>query len=580
MAVVWTVEGEAGKAMDATNRELAAAGWTDGLLTLRSLDVDELTFTVHLDSPAGTGAVLPEPGQMVILKRSGTVVFRGHVTRQKYTTAARMGVDCTVSGPWWWLANRDISQEQTAGATTKDRQQFVFGATGSKNLAAHVDTLFARAGAVGLPVALDSGWSTSKFFEWPQITRSVTSFAETLAEILLPIADVVTWWDYTQTPPEFHAERRGDLSAQTYTVGTAPLLNAELNPRVELEVSEVIVSSVQRNATTGATEFAEEKSGAGSKPQILTVSGPELTDQLPNELFRSFDIITETHSEWFEVVRKHVEAWADAEARHGAPDAARTLTISSLTGTTTLTDEGGNDYELPQSKVEHARTLALEIDFADVDIIVKRGLRPPAWLEDENTPRVERLNLELFYALRLPYYEIDRDDWDKEVAEFSSPIAEKTPPSGPSSYVNQSGIIDNAETTFTRWNFGKLTFTVWTTATAYPTLTTLYEEASWDFIAPPAGLAANLLGTQNFLPYDGIINLYEDEAGAANLMARKYNVAGALSAHATAGALPKEVQLGLNTGHTHIALGAPARFDYQSLVQRIRRTSQDNIVQL
>lgn len=106
----------------------------------------------------------------------------------------------------------------------------------------------------------------------------------------------------------------------------------------------------------------------------------------------------------------------------------------------------------------------------------------------------------------------------------------------------------------------------------------LYQEADYTFIAPPASLAANLLAAQNFIPYEGSINLVEEIPGGTRYRGCKVNISGSLSAHSTMDALVSEESINLATGQTTITLGTPPRLDYRTFVDRIRKTPQDNIV--
>jgi hypothetical protein len=106
----------------------------------------------------------------------------------------------------------------------------------------------------------------------------------------------------------------------------------------------------------------------------------------------------------------------------------------------------------------------------------------------------------------------------------------------------------------------------------------LYRAADYSFIAPPANLATNLLGAQNFTPYEGQITLVEETAGGTRYRGCKVNLAGSLSALSSMGALVAGETIDLKTGSTTIDLGTPPRLDYRTLVDRIRKTPQDNIV--
>lgn len=590
---VWTVIGEAAKALDATERSLETLGWESPRLIQPSLGIEELTFNVPLTSADGAGAYLPEERQVVILKQSGTVVFRGHVLRKRYLSGGGSpSVEYGVLGPAWWMANADISSEiDDEEGTPADRQQFSFGATGSKYIGDYVSGLFARAVALGLPVALDSTWAAAKFFEYPRITLSLMSFADALAELLRPVADVVTWWDHSVSPPEFHAARRADLAATAYTLGTAPLVEAELNPILANEVSEVVVSSVSRDATTGATQWTEETAGAyaAGRRQIITISGPELTDQLPSTLLQSYDLETADYgtaaTRWRDFLTDFDERFAAIVELEGAwPGGLQVLPStfsaddSPLAKGSLTTEASGNRIWLPESLALYDDGTA-ETSFADLNRFVPAGIRPPSWLLDDAAGKARRATLRLYWYVVMPDTP-SQDAWEDQIVLIASPEGHKfnAAETIDYGYVSVSGDLDPAPGVFTKRVYGKTEVEAYICDAEYATPTAVYRSADYDFASPPAGLAANLKSAQDFIPYEGRLVLEEDPHPTGNLLARKYNVAGALAAHATAAALPSRVIHEIGEHKVTIDLGPPARFDFATLVQRIRRTPQDNIV--
>jgi hypothetical protein len=118
------------------------------------------------------------------------------------------------------------------------------------------------------------------------------------------------------------------------------------------------------------------------------------------------------------------------------------------------------------------------------------------------------------------------------------------------------------------------------TTTSYPTTTTVYRPADYSFIQPPAGLAANLKAAQDWLPYTGAITLVDEDVGAVRYRGTKINLTNTLAGLDTMGALVASESMDIATGTTTIELGQPPRLDYRTFVDRIRKTSQDNIVYL
>jgi hypothetical protein len=104
--------------------------------------------------------------------------------------------------------------------------------------------------------------------------------------------------------------------------------------------------------------------------------------------------------------------------------------------------------------------------------------------------------------------------------------------------------------------------------------------ADYDYLSPPAGLAAGLAAAQNWVPWEGPITIVGDQASGDNLLDRSLNLTGTLAPCATMAALQRRTTHELLTGRTTIELGAPARADFGTLANRVRRQPRDNIVLL
>jgi hypothetical protein len=107
---------------------------------------------------------------------------------------------------------------------------------------------------------------------------------------------------------------------------------------------------------------------------------------------------------------------------------------------------------------------------------------------------------------------------------------------------------------------------------------TVYAPSDYSFIFPPAGLSAFLVAAQNWLPYEGSINLVSEDVGATRYRGCKINISNSSSSFASMGALVASEVLDIQTGSTTINLGPAPRNDYRTIVDKIRKTSQDNIV--
>ena len=116
-----------------------------------------------------------------------------------------------------------------------------------------------------------------------------------------------------------------------------------------------------------------------------------------------------------------------------------------------------------------------------------------------------------------------------------------------------------------------------TTAT-YSSPQTIYKVQDYEYLAPPTGLASNLLSAQNFDPYEGNIKLIVSSLGQlVNYLQYKYRIYGAQAGLATADALPRAVTYDLAGQSLDIEIGAPARFAFGVLGGKVRQTPQTNI---
>jgi hypothetical protein len=116
------------------------------------------------------------------------------------------------------------------------------------------------------------------------------------------------------------------------------------------------------------------------------------------------------------------------------------------------------------------------------------------------------------------------------------------------------------------------------TTSTYSSPATIYKPQDYEYLAPPANLAANLLSAQNFDPYEGSIRLVVRSLGAlVNYLQYKYRIYGAQAGLATADALPRAVTYDLAGQSLDIEIGAPSRFNFSTLGGKVRQTPQTNI---
>lgn len=580
----WTIKGEAGATLDATVRTLESLNINFAGLTLTSLDSDVFEWSAAASDAAGTGTIVPDPGQVVEVFYAGTRRFRGHVTIPRVRTGS---VEVTVEGPWWWWQRIQLTQLQADDeSNTSERPSYVFP---TQSLKTSIEALIDRAIANGVPIIRGS---VAAMFDFPRITLSEKSCAQALAELMSICPDAVAYYDYSAasgTNPTLNIARRGSMPSSTLTVGTDTVEEIDLQPRLDLEVAQVKIGSMTRNATTGANQWATQTSGTATpgKNQLIVVSGPEVNDFLPKDAsntvqVKSFAMPTGGVSlSTLTNTSPHRTASITGDARtfvlanderiatliraHGAAfqnyaylsNGGRYLVSNYTTGN--LTGALGINLDRPE--------LVSRDDTSGLYVIMSGGIIPD-WLKEENGYTIVNATL-------TGWIRYTRNDQTTEPAIWDSAKG----------FADYSLVGYEANVTSTagyyQYNlFYSVSIPCKLISANLSTLTTIYRAWAYDYINPPAGLAAALLGAQNWVPYEGRILTVGDAVDGAQDLLKKWNVAGTIAAHASMGALPKSIQYDITRGRKIINLGSPARVDFGTLAARFKRHPKDNIIYL
>lgn len=533
----WQIKGESGATLDDTLRtfeEIGAEGWE---LTFQSLAEDTLTWSAATADATGTGTIIPDAGQIIEVFHDSVRRFRGHVAMPR---VGLKSVVVQVYGPWWWM-DRIALTSTVADATgaTGERAQFVFP---TQDIKTSIETLIDRMIAQDVPIIRGT---VDAMFSVPKISLSDTSFAAALTELLRWVPDQVAWFDYTGTTgtdPILNISRRGAMTAETLTVGTDPIETADLVPRLDLEVARAEINYVTRQASTGKPQWAAQTAGttAAGKRQIITVSGPEIVDFLPLDDFASGTIQTTQLAASGAMAQIYDPVIADAVAGYGSIPWATGADYGIFPSSPRLTS--GSGFLVSGKYRITAGTLT-------------------DWMKEDHSITVSRYRVSGWLYNQYP----------------ASP--------GHGAAVTYLKTIGRA---YSGYHAGSATYTfivfvdyeVEVIDVSYPSLTTLYKAWDYDYLTPPAGLATNLQAAQNWVPWEGRIQLVGDDVDGQNLLAKKFHLAGAYSACASMGALAKSIAYDGTRKRTTITLGSPARSDFGTLVSRIRRNPQDNIVYL
>ena len=556
---VWTVKGEAGKAMDATERTMAAIGAIAPKLSFRNLGEDTLSWSVMLDGLAPASEILPESGQVVSLWRNGSRFFTGHAAPVRQRGRV---VGVTIHGPWWWLERIYLESLVTDDtAATADRNTY---ALPKQSLTTSLNSLLTQAIAKGAPVSIGTLATT---FSAPEIRLNQMSFAQAISEVVRITPDMVFHFDYsTATPTANTVRRKTGLaagSAADLSLDAETLEDFEVNPLVELQVSQVKIPYVQR-AADGGKQFAAQTSGtaATGKVQILTVSGDEMDTFLPKDLLDTVAVQSTLWTSADLAIRDN--AIKSMVEQYGPFKGASVWFDSQFTWFT-----GSQDSKQLQRLAFNGLVMRSNSGSA---------LPSPAYLVLSTDPLPEWAQTALgavevtitgTYMVAEPY---DGLGWSALYAAMKNGAAASGGP------VWLSG--DRTVTQKYYWLARPVTVTGWVIAAAYPTLTDVYRPSDYDFISPPSGFADGLLAAQNYLAYDGSLSFTEEECGTARYLQKAVSLTHSQTAHATMRAMLSGEDLDLQSGATTLLLGAPARFSYRDLVNRIRGNSNSNIVYL
>ena len=419
---------------------------------------------------------------------------------------------------------------------TADRTSYAFP---TQDLRTSLAAIISRAVAMGVPMADISGDLTTRIhtmFTFLKTTLSNMSFAAAMTEMMSVVADGVSWFDYSGTTPKLNLWRRGTMTGISYAAGGSStslrVESAEIFPRTDQHVKRLELKYVTRQAITGLPMWAAQADGTavGSlsaddkrKVQIITVSGPETLEVVPADDFDKVVIQTKAAAlgtaEYFELdetLRSAAESWGAFLGTAGAYIiAGQHLVISGETVDWMRTDYG----------------------------LVKTKTRVKGWIAGSYVS-AGGLGLCANYLKS-----IGRLNWN----------------------VGGSGTTN----TFNLF----VDFEVETINLSYTQATTVRKKWDYDFLNPPAGLAASLRGAQDWIPWEGPVKIAQTAHDGYNGVQRKFNLTNSHPDHAAMDALVKSITYSSDHRVTW-DLGPPARADLGGLVNKLRRNPQDNIVWL
>jgi hypothetical protein len=605
----WTIQGEVGKSWNDEIKSFKDRKIEDGRFIFQSLDVDEFVFSIS--SGQLVSEILPDYLQKVIIYRNGERIFIGHVTnRQTYIDSNQQSCSITISGPWWWMERLHFTTKytNTGEADENERNIAVFGtAKTGQNLKTNIELCINRMVELGVPMAstIDLIPSTvAAMADFPRITISQMTCAQAITELVGYCPDAMSYFDYSSQNPTFNIVRRkagvlGEASAITLNANDSLIESLQINPIIEMEVKSVKLPYT--SAVSGKVLFLQQEYGVDSSPlpkkQIITISGPELDTYIPNFVQQTQTASFNNETTQNIYVSNPISAVTPLTADilsivKASLSIAHPVKLWNGGSFSLYSARNGSNYIAPTPiKATYTRDSARLINDKGETLngysILVSGSLPSS------------INITTIAASVVGYI------YYKHTYDTESPPY--TPPGFPSAAHTTYplptwwGKIEWTETMVgytdtTQFGdkvvYGFYKFNIPVTATNFvpvggynepatnttPANTPVSSNPDYFFLQPPAGLAQFLQEAQDFIPYEGTLQIVEDDVGATRYSGCKISILNSMAEYANMNAMVSSVSMDIQGGTTIINLGQPARLDYKTFVQRLRMSGQDNIV--
>lgn len=553
-----TIKGEAGKSLNEDERQFSEIA-ESGSLSFGSLRVDELSFSMVPADTTGSD-LTPDEGQELSLLIGGEVAFKGiAATVSSQWRESSLATQVKVSGAWWWLEQTPLSEliEEV------ERPQF---RCGKGDVKSHIQSLFARLEALGVPVALGE---VIECYEIPTVTFRDGPFSSALAELIRYVPDAVGWWDYSKEVPEFNLSRRSVDNATQFVLGSDPVISADLQAEYGLEVKTVEVPYAER-LPSGETAFRTQTSqqGEAGSRQVNPVSGPELADFVPSDPIEGATITTvDAMANSVTVDVSAIEQiwgfWVDWAARNSAISATRNLSLwDESTGLSSTFYPGGLE-----PFIELADGTALDVAVHNrYAVIYDPETEIPDWMSEIENVQKAKLKGTVWF---LEENSTGTPDWIKELIQESSFERKQVGGTG-----QPAGQNNNDHSIFFDLDLDIVLIDRVISAE------TLYKPLSYIYETPPNDYAENLRAAQSWLPYSGDIVLQAPEGPLKRYSGQTINLSGGREKWQQMGALAQGESIDLYSGQHSIELGLPSRLSGVTPVTRLDRDPKDNVITL
>ena len=580
----YSLRGETGKALDAGWHTLEALGIHAAALTLRSLDADELVFSLR----ATPGRIIPDDGQWVTLQDAdGAILFTGLAARRFIFPA----------GIYQFTAvntYRGLLQTPLTDAVT-GRPYLIFS---TADLAATVHDLIQRARDIGLPIQPPA--TLPAMFHVPKMAFRAASCASALEDALKWLPDAASRMDYTTTPPTLRLTTRTpasatliDLDADGHGV-TALDLQAMPEARA-LSVSFVYAVRANGLIVNYSIQSAGDDSAEAHRALSIYLSGHERSELLVSEaLVTSSNALLTAQASLAAANAAITAVNAQISATYAAaiaaiPDTATGFNAVAYAG---IHDSGcstGNASHVtwynmgaaaPSTAYNYQAMYFAMASAPDVQVwplnVCAPGLFTDAQLATAGATKSSGLikGCLTFCGQQSGVYPIIGNlgyGWFDETGYGTSNVQFwyfAVLAGTPVDFLSMSpSAIRSA-----------LEAAAYAASTSVPpgTTTSSFTDRA-EFVEAPADLAANYFARQNWLPYKGQLTLAPTAKtlpGPGDFVS--ISGTGLPAEHATMATPVAELSIDLATGSATVSLGPPARMTFASLQDRLRIPPEDN----
>ena len=586
MPTEWHIAGEEGRGWGAAAVPLAALNVAGGSVSTGSWDADRASLRLVSDSRTLSGLPVPDLEQRVELRRGASadaVHFRGWVTGRRVSIGsgglAELSVE--ISGAWYWMRKAAVvsaTRHQHALAAAARAQIMTTGDAGGSIATISGIAMAAYPGRI-------AGHGIGPTYELPRITISDSDTAAAVADLLRWLPDASAWWDYpaSRTGNIFRLARRAALPAATLALdASSGVVSAEFNPRADLansggvavDYAEVVSANTP---DCGRIKYLTQTAGGGRVR--VTAAGPELDTYLPDAPADSTTLTSQ------EITAPSLLAALGSAELKAAGQAAPTAFVH-IDGLRLYDEDTGQRLTsrwyrivsgepkdwLPQRGISTRRVVATvdywsKLYFMEMDLSTGKYTSGITFKEQS-------------YSCPIPvrsYSTVSKTflAWaNRATAVDASGVA------GGGLYRINGELVSCPGITVERKRFVERLELRCSAVEKPLSSATYWRPPDFDFVKPPAGLAASLAAAQDWTPLEGQAVLAPGHPGPASFAGKLLSVAGGPAEWASSATPVAEHTIDLATGRETVRAGAPARLGHLGIHSRIRRGGQDNIVWL